>query len=224
VTPSGLVLLHEDEEILAVDKPSGLLTIATSAEKTRTAYHVVTDYVRRGSPRSRARVFIVHRLDRETSGVLLFARTAGAKERLQTGWGETEKHYLAVVLGRPPAPDGVIESRLAETRTFRVYATRSAREGKPARTEYRLVQAKGKLALLDVHPTTGRKHQIRVHLADLGHPVVGDRRYGPESDTHRRLALHALSLTFVHPGSGERMTVRAPVPPWFETLVGPIET
>jgi RluA family pseudouridine synthase len=223
VRAQGLVVLHEDADVLAVDKPSGLLTIATDAERTRTAYAILTDYVRRGSSRSRERVFIVHRLDRETSGVVLFARTPRAKERLQTGWGETEKHYLAVVHGRPDSPRGVMESRLVEARSYRVYATRNARRGKPARTEYRVLGAAGKLALLDVHPTTGRKHQIRVHLADLGHPVVGDRRYGVAGDEHRRLALHAVSLAFTHPGSGERVTVRAPVPPYFGTLVGRIE-
>jgi tRNA pseudouridine32 synthase/23S rRNA pseudouridine746 synthase/23S rRNA pseudouridine1911/1915/1917 synthase len=215
----GLEILYEDDQVLAVNKPAGLLTIATAAEKIRTAYHLVTDHVRRGAPRSPERVFIVHRLDRETTGIVLFARTPEAKRTLQDGWENTEKHYLAVVHGRVKPPAGTLSGYLMETRGYRVVAVEDRRRGKPARTAYRVLAEKRGGTLLDVTLLTGRKHQIRVHLADAGHPVLGDRRYG-KTDGFRHLALHARSLEFTHPATGERMILEAPAPSWFAPWLG----
>jgi len=217
--PYGLVILHEDPEILVVDKPAGLLTIGTERDKSHTAYFVLTDYVRRGCARSRNRVFIVHRLDRETSGVLVFAKSAEAKSRLQSGWDGTEKKYLAVVHGPCRKREEIITSYLAENKAHVVYSTSDPAKGKLSRTAYKVLNQTKEFTLIEVSLLTGRKNQIRVHLADIGHPVVGDRKYGIASDSYPRLALHARSLSFRHPVSGQKMTFVAEVPACFHSLV-----
>lgn len=218
--PPGLVILHEDRDILVVDKPAGMLTMASDTEKVRTAYHALTDYVRKGNPKSRHRIFIVHRLDRETSGVVIFAKTGEAKKRLQEGWADAVKVYAAVVHGRMDKKSGLAISHLVESGVHKVYATRETGQGKLARTAWSVVREKGNYSLLDITLLSGRKHQIRVQMADLGHPVAGDGKYGLKGDSFPRLALHARSITFVHPFSGESMTVEAPVPGAFARLVG----
>ena len=220
LSEAGLLILHEDKDILVVNKPAGLLTIATAKEKAQTAYFILTNHVRAG--RAASRIFIVHRLDRETSGVLIFAKTPAAKYRLQDGWSETEKHYLAAVHGRLTKKSDTITSYLAENTVHRVYSTRDTKKGKLCRTAYRVLKEAKGMTLLDVQPYTGRKHQIRVHLADIGHPVVGDRKYG-KGDTRTRLALHARSISFPHPTSGKRLTLEASVPPFFIKLFGRID-
>jgi len=222
--PRGLSILYEDRDILVVDKPAGLLTIATDAEKERTAYHHLTEYVRKGQARSRNRIFIVHRLDRETSGVLVFAKTEEAKFTLQEHWDETEKVYLAVVPGHLTRPEGVIESYLAENTVHVVYSTNNPDKGKWSRTAYRVVCETKEHSLLEVDLLTGRKHQIRVHLANIGHPVVGDKKYGQVPDSHGHLALHAYRLSFAHPFTGRRLQFEAKVPSHFYKLVGNIES
>ncbi len=221
--PPGLIIIHEDRDILVVDKPAGMLTMATDTEKTRTAYFALTDYVRKGNPKSRHRIFIVHRLDRETSGLVIFAKTEDAKRALQDGWRETTKQYLAVIHGRMDKPAGTVISHLVESGVHKVYSTRDASVGKLAQTAWRVVREKGEFSLLELALLTGRKHQIRVQMADLGHPVVGDKKYGQKGDAFPRLALHSQSLTFAHPFSGQVMTLTAPVPGGFARLVGRIE-
>lgn len=216
--PKGLEILHEDRDLLVVDKPAGLLTVATSKERSRTAYHALTDYVRKGASRSRKRIFIVHRLDRDTSGILVFAKSPEAKQSLQEQWHDFEKTYLAVVHGRCAEPSGKISSYLVENRARRVYSTTDARLGKLSHTAYRVLDERGHLSLIEVDLLTGRKHQIRVHFADLGHPVVGDRKYGREQDGHRRLGLHARSLAFAHPFDGRRVALATRVPAFFRKL------
>jgi RluA family pseudouridine synthase len=218
----GLVILHEDREILVVDKPAGLLTIGSEREKSRTAYFILTDYVRRGCVRSRNRLFIVHRLDRETSGVLVFAKSEDAQSRLQNGWSETEKKYLAVVHGRCQNSEGTITTYLAENKAHVMYSTSDPTKGKLSHTAYRVLKQTMDSALLEVSLLTGRKNQIRVHLAGIGHAIVGDRKYGSATESSAGLALHARSISFKHPVSGERMTFAAKVPAYFRTLVGGI--
>ena len=218
--PGGLALIHEDRDIIVVDKPAGLLTISTEREKSRTAYFILTDYVRKGVAKSRNRIFIVHRLDRETSGVLIFAKNEEAKFRLQSQWQDTKKTYLAVVHGRCEKRAETITTYLAENQAHGVYTTQDARKGKLAHTAYRVLKETKDFSLLEVDLLTGRKHQIRVHLAGIGHPVVGDPRYGPERKVRNRLALHAQSITFKHPFSGEPLTFTTKVPEYFYTLVG----
>jgi 23S rRNA pseudouridine1911/1915/1917 synthase len=218
--PGGLAIIHEDQDLIVVDKPPGLLTISTDREKSRTAYYILTDYVRKGVAKSRNRIFIVHRLDRETSGILLFAKNETAKFRLQSQWQDTKKKYLAVVHGRCEKRAETITTYLAENQARGVYTTNDARKGKLAHTAYKVLKQAKDFSLLEVDLLTGRKHQIRVHLAAIGHPVVGDQRYGKEHKAHHRLALHARSISFTHPFSGEPLTFATKVPVYFTTLVG----
>jgi len=220
VLEGGLAILYEDADIIVIDKPAGLLTIATDKEKSETAYFILTDYVRKGSARSRARVFIVHRLDRDTSGFLVFAKTFASKTTLQEDWATTEKHYLAIVHGKPVKKADTITSYLAENKVHRVYSTMNSRQGRLASTGYKVLKEAKGMTLLDVHLLTGRKNQIRVHLADIGHPVVGDKKYGDAKGARARLALHAWTLSFVHPVSGQRMTLVAPPPLSFSKIMG----
>lgn len=220
--PWGVDILYEDRDIIVVNKRAGTLTIGTDrgGEDERTAYSSLTDYVRKGDPRSRNRVFIVHRLDRETTGVLVFARTEEAKRDIQDHWDETEKIYLAIVEGRPDENEGMIESYLTETTALKVYSTRDPRKGKLARTEFRVLRRAPRVSLLQVRILTGRKHQIRAHFAEQGWPIQGDKKYGRQDGTAKHLGLHALRLTFHHPHTRERLTFEAPPPSWFNDLVG----
>jgi RluA family pseudouridine synthase len=219
--PGGLAIIHEDRDLIVVDKPPGLLTISTDKEKSRTAYFILTDYVRKGVAKSSNRIFIVHRLDRETSGILLFAKSQAAKFRLQSQWQDTKKTYLAVVHGRCEKRAETITTYLAENQAHGVYTTNDARKGKLAHTAYKVLKQTKDFSLLEVDLLTGRKHQIRVHLAAIGHPVVGDPRYGKERKAHdRRLALHAKSISFAHPFSGEPLSFDTKVPVYFNTLMG----
>lgn len=220
--PKGVSLLHEDRDILVVEKPAGLLTIATEQVREQTLYARLTDFVRKGNSKSRERVFIVHRLDREVSGLLVFARTPAAKARLQEHWDETDKVYHAVVHGVLPEKEGTISSCLAENARYTVHAVQDPRKGKLSHTHYRVLQENRRFSLVEITLLTGRKHQIRVHLADLGHPIAGDRKYGVEADKTPRLALHAVSLSFNHPATGERLAFTSPPPPLFQKLLGKV--
>lgn len=229
-------IVFEDETLIVVDKPAGLLTIATERERTATAYHFLTEHVRRRAPRrtrrsgdsrttrdprsAQPRIFIVHRLDRETSGLLVFAKTESAKRALQAHWNAQvqERAYVAVVHGVLRADSGTLKSRLAENRAYKVYSTNSP-EGKLAITHYRVLARGNGFTLLELNLETGRKNQIRVQLQDLGHSVVGDKRYGGIGNPIHRLALHAASLVFPHPGTGEILRFESAVPSAFYRLL-----
>jgi len=221
--PHGLAVLYEDMDILVVDKPSGLLTVATEHENLRTAHSILTEYIRKGCGRCRKRLWVVHRLDRDTSGVLLFAKSEEAKERLQAHWKENEKRYLAIVHGVLEKKNGTITSYLAEDEDYFVYATPDSEKGKLAQTVYRVIREKRALSLLEVTLLTGRKNQIRVHLAGMGHPVAGDEKYGKGDDRLPRMALHARSISFKHPFSRKQLTFESEVPELFTRLFGPID-
>ncbi len=223
--PKGLEIIYEDRDILVADKPSGLLTMGTDREKSRTAYFALNDYVRKGCAKSKNRIFIVHRLDRETSGILLFAKNEESKFRLQSRWEETKKKYIAAVHGLCENRSGTITTRLAESRdarpsvsTYRVYSTSDPEKGKLSSTAYTVIRTAKNFSLLEIALLTGRKHQIRVHLADMGHPVLGDKRYGKADKSHRRLALHALSLSFRHPFSQKELFFETDIPEYFIRL------
>jgi len=218
--PKGVTLLYEDAEILVVDKPSGLLTMGTDRDKSRTVHSILNDYVRKGNPKSRNRVYIVHRLDRDTSGILLFAKSEQAKIFLQSDWENTTKIYLAAVFGHVSPPEGTISSYLAENAAYNVYSTSDPTKGKLSQTAYTLVKELKGFSLLRLHLLTGRKHQIRVHLAEKGHPVVGDRKYGRGHDSYPNLALHACSISFTHPVSGAQLRFETQIPALFTRLVG----
>jgi len=221
--PRGLVILHEDRDILVVDKPAGLLTMGTDTDKARTAYFILTDYIRKGYAKSRKRIFIVHRLDRETSGILVFAKSIEAKLCLQDQWKETEKKYLAVVHGQCDRKSETITTYLAENKAQFVYSTSDTTKGKLSHTAYKVLKQTKDFALLEVDLLTGRKNQIRVHLAGIGHPVVGDQKYGKGNKAHTRLALHARSISFKHPFSGKQLVFETKVPLHFNQLVGSVD-
>lgn len=219
--PKGLLVLHEDRDIIVVDKAPGLLTMGTERERENTAYYRLTDYVRKGNPKSRERIFIVHRLDRDVSGILLFARTPEAKYALQSQWGDVEKRYLALVRGIPREREGVFSSYLEEEGVHRVHSTQSPGRGKFSETAYTLLGNARGVGLLEVRLLSGRKHQIRVHLAENGLPILGDKKYGNSRDGTRRLALHAHTLTFLHPGNGESCTFETRTPHLFAPYLAP---
>jgi tRNA pseudouridine32 synthase/23S rRNA pseudouridine746 synthase/23S rRNA pseudouridine1911/1915/1917 synthase len=213
-------LLYEDDDILVVDKPGGLLTMGSERDKSRTVHTLLNDYVRKGNPKSRHRVYIVHRLDRDTSGILLFAKSEQAKLFLQSDWDNTGKIYLAVVCGRPSPARGTISSYLAENAALNVYSTADPARGKLAQTAYTVVKEHKGLSLVQIELLTGRKHQIRVHFADKGHPLVGDRKYGKGQMAAAHLALHAHAISFTHPVSGARLHFETRIPELFSRLVG----
>jgi tRNA pseudouridine32 synthase/23S rRNA pseudouridine746 synthase/23S rRNA pseudouridine1911/1915/1917 synthase len=218
--PGGMTILHEDKEIIVVVKPAGLLTIGTERDKTRTAHYLLNDYVRKGDPKSRNRVYVVHRLDQDTSGILLFAKSEAAKIFLQEHWESTEKHYLAIVHGRLTPKEGTISTYLTENAAQRVYSTPDTAKGKLSSTAYKVLQESRKgFSLVEIHLLTGRKHQIRVHFAEKGHPVVGDKKYGNTDPVANRLALHARSLSFTHPFNGRLMTFDTGMPEDFLRLL-----
>lgn len=217
--PKDISILYEDSEILVVVKPFGLLTMGTDRDKSRTLYAILTDYVRKGYSRSAKRIFIVHRLDRDTSGILVFAKSMDAKLQLQGQWEETEKKYIAVVHGRCEKREGTISTYLAENKAQLVYSTPDATKGKLSHTAYRMLKDTKEFSLLEITLLTGRKHQIRVHLAETGHPVVGDEKYGKGKNTYKRLALHAQSISFIHPVTGKRLAFETGFPEYFNKLV-----
>ncbi len=217
--PRGLTILYEDRDIIVVDKVSGLLTVSNDKEQTRTAYYLLNDYVRKGNPKSRLQVFIVHRLDKETSGVLVFAKTEQAKRFLQDEWKNFKKKYIAVVHGALSTREGIITSYLAENSAHKMYSISNPKLGKFARTGYRVLRKSLAYSLLEIDLFTGRKNQIRVHMADQDCPVAGDKKYGNKDAGIKRLTLHAASLSLVHPFSKEPMTFEAKVPPYFNYLM-----
>jgi RluA family pseudouridine synthase len=218
--PEGLTILHEDRDILVVDKACGLLTVGTETVQEQTAYFLLTDYVRKGNPKAKSRVFIVHRLDRETSGVLVFAKNEPAKRFLQDEWHKFRKTYFAVVHGMMEPPQGIISSYLAQNRAFKVYSVDNPKAGKLAETAYRVLRTSSKYSLLEIELLTGKKHQIRVQFADQNHPVVGDKRYGRKEAGIKRLALHASTLTLLHPHTKEQLTFNTTTPGYLGSLLG----
>ena len=233
--PKGINFLYEDRDILVVEKVSGLLTVSSEKVRENTAYFLLNNYVRKGNAKAPHRVFVVHRLDRDTSGVLVFAKSEKSKRFLQDKWHDFDKNYYAVVEGEPPESEGTIESYLTENSIHKVYSTPDKKKGKLARTSYRVLKQGEGRSLLSINLLTGRKNQIRVHLSDLGCPVGGDKKYRPKDDKEKssdpaptagksgrkrlRLALHSSSLTLVHPFSKKKMTFDTIIPPYFESLL-----
>jgi len=217
--PKGLTILHEDQDIIVVNKITGLLTMGTERERENTAYYHLTDYVRKGNPRSRKRVFIVHRLDRDTSGVLVFAKSESVKRFLQDNWKEFTKTYIAVVHGQLHEKEGIITSYLVENSINRMYSVNNPEKGKFSKTGYKVLKENAKFSLLEINLFTGTKNQIRVHFSEKGHPVAGDKIYGESEKGIKRLALHSKSLAIIHPYSKKTISFETEVPPYFYELV-----
>ena len=215
-----LKIVYEDDDIIVVNKGYGLLSVGTDSKREGTAYSMLRDYVKRVDPRQK--LFIVHRLDQHTSGLMMFAKTPQAKETMQHNWNNMvlERRYVAVVEGGAPDPaDGQVRSLLAENAEHVVYVTNDPATGKEALTEYHTLAARGNYALVELQLATGRKNQIRVHMQQIGHPIAGDRKYGAKTGPIHRLALHARTLRFVHPVTRRDMQFATPVPAAFKTLV-----
>lgn len=209
---TGVTILHEDDAIIVINKEAGVLSMAAGRAKELDAYQQLTDYVKKEKRDNR--LFIVHRLDRDTSGVMVYAKTEAAKEKLQKHWQDVtkERTYTALVEGAVADSEGTISSWLKENQAFKVYSTPDQDAGKHAVTHYKKLAGNAAYSLLEVELETGRKNQIRVHMQDIGHPVVGDKKYGSTKNPIRRLGLHATTLSFIHPLTEEfvRYTVKAP--------------
>ena len=216
--PEGLTLLHEDDAVLVVLKANGLLTVATERERETTAQAYLNVYLKE---KGEDRVHVVHRLDRETSGVLIFAKTFEAREGLKDQFAEhsVDRIYVAVIEGKLDPPHGSFRSYLRERRDLRMESVAEHPDAKLAITHYKTLGS-AHYSMLEVTLETGRKNQIRTHLSEHGHPIVGDRLYGSTVNPLGRLGLHARLLGFTHPITGERMTFEAPIPKVFRTVVG----
>lgn len=210
--PSTIKIIFEDEHLLVIDKPEGMLSIATESEKKATAYAHLTNYVRGGLELGRERVWIVHRLDRETSGLMVFARSEEAKHALQENWQDAEKRYLAITENAPEKDEGLLVSHLDESHPGKVFSTIASDQTREARTRFRVIKRGGKTSLIELTLETGRRHQIRVQLADIGCPIIGDEKYAARTNPAKRLGLHACHLEFPHPMTGEPMSFDSPLP------------
>lgn len=215
---SQLEVLFEDAHVIVINKPSGLLTIATDDEKQQTAYRMVSDHLKQRD--NKARVFVLHRLDRDTSGVMMFAKSQEVQNKMQANWGEevVNRQYSAVVEGRMKAKEGVLDNLLVEASSGVVFVSKQAGSGKRAITRFTLAASNMAYSLLNLTLETGRKNQIRVQLAHIGFPVCGDKKYGAKTNPLKRLALHAGLLVFKHPVTGEEMKFTSPVPVKFKSL------
>ena len=187
-------IIYEDDSIIVINKPSGLLSIASDNEKVDTAYRLVLDYVKQNNPRSR--VFVTHRIDKETSGVLLFSKNEDLRNKLQDNWNDivTKRGYIALVEGKMDKKEDTIINYLLETTTNIMYASNDKKNGKKAVTHYKVIKSNNKYSLLDVNIDSGRKNQIRVALSNINHPIVGDEKYGNKNSPIKRLGLHAYEL------------------------------
>lgn len=214
-----LKIVYEDDDIIVVNKGYGLLSMGNDKVKDGTAYSILKEYVKWGNPSNK--IFIVHRLDRDTSGLMVFAKNEEAKNALQHNWNNMvlNRRYVAVVEGAPDPAKGTYRSYLAENSQHEVYSTDKPEEGKLAVTRYSTLATGNGYALMEVELDTGRKNQIRVHMSEMGHPISGDRRYGAESSPIHRLALHAQTLRFVHPVTRKEMNFTTPVPAGFIAMV-----
>ncbi len=214
--PKGLTIIYEDQDIIVVNKSCGLLTVEANYERVKTAHRILTAYIRTGSLKSRKLLFPVHRLDRDTSGVLVFAKSFDASETLKMQWKDVKNRYIAVVHGTLKEKSGTIISYLAEDKKHEVYSVKDQKKGDLAKTRYKVVGETRVYSLIEIELLTSRKNQIRVHLSEKGHPLVGDTKYGKKDGPKGRLALHSQFLTFKHPRTGKDVTFQAEVPFFFK--------
>ncbi len=211
-------IIFEDNDLIVINKETGLLSIATKNEKKTTAYNMLSHHVKKQNPSSK--IFIVHRLDRETSGLMVFAKNEEVKKRLQENWNDSvlEKIYITVVEGTVEKQKGTIISYLYEDKVFRMHASPNPKKGLKAVTHYSVLKSNNYYSLLTVDIETGRKNQIRVHMQEIGHSIVGDKKYGASSNPIRRLGLHAKKLTFIHPVTNEKLNFETEIPTSFLQL------
>ncbi|GEK90682.1 RluA family pseudouridine synthase [Alkalibacterium kapii] len=209
---AGLTILHEDRDIIVINKEAGLLSVAADDPTEPTAYNQLSDYVKKENPDNK--IFVVHRLDRDTSGVMLYAKSEDIQQALQKDWKNTvkERIYTALAEGSVSQDQGSLSSWLKESKGIRMYSNQEDNGGKHAVTHYRKVLGNENYSLLEMELETGRKHQIRAHLKDIGHPIAGDKLYGAETNPIKRLGLHATTLVLVHPGTNKLVRYTSEVP------------
>lgn len=212
-----LDILYEDKYVIAVNKKSSLLTIANENENEKTLYHEVYTYLKQKHKNNK--VFIVHRLDRDTSGIVLFAKDEDIKYKLQDNWNNVKREYYAIVNGFIKNKKETIKTYLKETKTLLVYSTNDLKNGKLAITEYEKICSNKNYSLLKINILTGRKNQIRVHLNDINHSIVGDKKYGIKHNPINRLCLHAYLLEFIHPVTNEIIKLETKYPKEFNKLI-----
>lgn len=217
--PKGFRILHEDRDVIVGNKSPGILTVGALWEKENTIHNILNQYVRKGNSRSKACVFVVHRLDQATSGALIFAKTEEVQQFLKNNWKSTIKTYFAIVQGKLQKKADTIESYLSEDEDYHVHSSKDATSGKLAQTQYEVIHETDSLSLVKINLLTGKKNQIRVHMAELGHPVIGDSKYGNVKTKFKNLALHSASLEFTHPFNQKRVLVKASVPAYFHDLI-----
>ena len=212
-------LVYEDDDIIVINKSNGILSVSTDNKKDGTAYSIMRDYLKKKDPR--LKLFIIHRLDRDTSGLMMMAKNIEAKETMQHNWNNMvlNRKYVAVVEGKVEQEEGTIRSYLAQTSQHEMYSTDNPEEGQLAITRYKRLKTGNGYSLMELELDTGRKNQIRVHMKDLGHPIAGDKRYGAKTSPIHRLALHARTLHFVHPITRKEMLFETPVPQRFMATV-----
>ena len=218
-TRSNLPIIYEDDDLIVINKPSGLLSIASDNEKSSTAYRMLSDYVQQKDKHNR--IFVVHRLDEDTSGVLMVAKNVKIQQALQNSWNDIVKKrgYYAIVEGVMEKPSDTIKTYLKKNSQNLMYSSKKPGDGQLAITHYKVIKTNGTYSLLDVNIDTGRKNQIRVHLGESGHYIIGDDKYGKPSNPIKRLGLHAYELVFVHPFTGKVVKFTTPMPKDFSLLM-----
>ncbi len=214
----NLNILYEDDYIIAIDKPYGLLSISNDKEKIVTAYHMVSDYMKKKNKKNK--IFVVHRLDQDTSGVLMFAKNQNIQKTLQNNWNTITKkrEYIAITSNKLKG-SGTIESYLTENKEGFIYSTKNKEIGSLAITHYKVIKSNNKYSLVEVLIDTGKRNQIRVHLSEKGYPIVGDKKYKSKDNSLKRLCLHANTLEFIHPITKKLVTINSPIPKEFYKLI-----
>lgn len=214
----GLRIVHEDADLIVVEKGSGLLSMASETEKVKTAYNMLSEYVKKSNPKNL--IFIVHRLDRETSGLMMFAKSKKIQEILQKDWNNAviERSYVAIVEGVVEKTEGTVTSWLKENKAMVMFSSQTPDDGQKAITHYKLLKTNPHFSMLEVKLETGRKNQIRVHMKDIGFPVTGDKKYGAKLNPIGQMGLHARVLAFKHPVTGKALRFDTPIPGKFLKL------
>lgn len=208
-------VLFEDNYIIVVDKPAG---IATSSTDNSPNVHAILSQFLKQKSKGKVKSYVVHRIDKEVSGILLFAKSGEIMNTIKDNWGKVEKKYYALVEGVPKEAEGTIRSWLVEDKFQKMHSTNQSEKAKYSITHYNIIKKLQNYTLLNIKPETGRKNQIRVHLSDIGCPIVGDRKYGASKDFIRKIRLHAYYLSFPHPVSGETIKVEIAMPKGFLDL------
>jgi RluA family pseudouridine synthase len=215
--PKGIEILYEDKDIIIIIKGADLLSVKNKVEKEKNAQQLLTNYIRKGNRSATNEIFAVHRLDRETTGIMIFAKSLAIREKFADQWSEVEKKYITLVHGQLKEKSGTIQSYLAESKDFKMHSVSDPKKGKLAITKYNVVKESIKFSLLEIDLLTGKKNQIRVHMSEQGNCIVGDSKYGKKKSA--KLALHAFSIKFKHPFNKKEMVFTAETPAHITSVI-----